>query len=81
MMTITNTSSGIAISSGDYIFTMKRTVLFVLDRDNVPAYHIEVYHEYGGKLDEMFFSDCTAKTAWHNFYHMARRQAWYENGR
>ena len=80
-MTIMKVCDGVLIHNGDYIFTMEHTTLFVLDRDNVPAYHITIFHEYGGKIEEMFFSDCSAKTAWHNFYHMARRNAWYGNGR
>ena len=80
-MTIMKVLNKVLIHNGDYIFTMKKTALFMLGRDNIPAYHITIFHEYGGKIEDMFFSDCSAKTAWYNFYHTARRNAWYGNGR
>ena len=81
-MTIIKVLNGILIHNGDYIFKMKRTTLFSLGRDNVPAYHVTIYkYGNGEKIEEMFFSDCSAKTAWHYFYHTARRNAWYGNSR
>lgn len=85
-MTIMKISNGVLICDGDYIFAMKHTTLFQLDRDNIPAYHVTIYHEHGGKIEDMFFSNCSAKTAWRNFYRIARRNArygnaWYGNGR
>lgn len=80
-MTITKMHfNGIMIQNGDYLFVMSPTT----DKYHIfknPIWHIHIYHDYGGEIDEMFFSDCTAKTAWYNFYHMARRTVWYKNGR
>lgn len=75
-MTITKLSTCIMIQNGDYIFTMKRATF-----NSFPAWLIEIDHDYGGTLDYWYFLECSPKTAWRNFYHTARRTAWYKNGR
>lgn len=71
-MTITTTPNIIIIINGKTIYTMRR---------NNEYWWVEIWDKDGGFLTDMRFSDYSPRAAWKRFYHMARRDDWYKNGR
>ena len=59
-----------------YVYTMEPVIY-----NNMPAYHICIYDNINNIINDMYYSNCNARIAWYAFYHMARRNEWYENGR
>ena len=66
----------VRIDATDYIFLMSPNYY-----NGEPRWYIQIYHADGGFLEDMYFSDCSPRTAWKAYYHMVRRHIWYENGR
>lgn len=66
----------VRIDTTDCIFLMD-----VCYHNDMPVWHVQIYHADGAFLGDMYFSDCSPRTAWKAFYHTARRDDWYRNGR
>lgn len=71
-MTITTISNTIIITNGKTIYTMRRKNEY---------WWVEIWNEDSGFITDMGFFDCSPRTAWKAFYHTARRDNWYKNGR
>lgn len=71
-MTITAIPNTIIIIKGKSTYTMQNKGEYWL---------VQIWDEDGGFITDMMFSDCSARTAWKAFYHTARRDDWYRNGR
>ena len=71
-MTITTTPNTIIIISGKTIYTM---------RQQNEHWLVEIWDKDCGLITNLWFSEHSPCAAWKRFYHTARRDAWYKNGR
>jgi len=71
-MTITTTPNTIIIINGKTIYTMQRQHEY---------WRAEIWDKDGGFITDVAFSAFSLRAAWKRFYHMARRDNWYRNGR